>query len=517
MLFNSYAFMFVFLPVSLVLYFALGHLARRAHAVAPGWVARRAATAFLAAASLFFYGWWNPRYLVLLVASILFNYAIGTAIARAPREARSRRVLLILGIAGDLALLGYFKYADFLLGSIAGLLDRPMSPLGILLPIGISFFTFTQIAFLVDTARGEGEAYDFTRYVLFVTFFPHLLAGPLFHHKEMMPQFAAPETYRLKAENFSVGLTIFIIGLFKKVVLADGMAGFATPVFDAAAAGGLPTIVEAWGGALAYTFQLYYDFSGYSDMAIGAARCFGILLPLNFHSPYKSTSIIEFWRRWHMTLSRFLRDYLYIPLGGNRLGGRRRYLNLFLTMLLGGLWHGAAWTFVAWGALHGLYLAVNHAWLALRRHLGLEAARFGLAGRCLAIALTFVATILAWVLFRATSFAAALRILAGMIGLNGAGTPDTVFGVAYGAALYGGIDETLALGVIALLTFVAPNTQQIMAKFTPALANPLTQGRLAPMLLAWRAQPVWAFAMIAALLVALSRMSGVSPFLYYQF
>jgi alginate O-acetyltransferase complex protein AlgI len=505
MLFNSYAFMFVFLPASLVLYYALGR------------VARGAATAFLAAASLFFYGWWDPRYLLLLVASILFNYAVGTAIARRPREAGGRRLLLILGIAGDLALLGYFKYADLVLGSLGALLGQSVTPLGILLPIGISFFTFTQIAFLVDTARDAHEPYDFTRYVLFVTFFPHLLAGPLFHHKEMMPQFAASESYRLKAENFSVGLTIFIIGLFKKVALADGMAGYAAPVFDAAAAGDPLTAIEAWGGALAYTFQLYYDFSGYSDMAIGAARCFGMTLPLNFHSPYKATSIIEFWRRWHMTLSRFLRDYLYIPLGGNRHGAARRYLNLFLTMLLGGLWHGAAWTFVAWGALHGIYLAVNHAWLALRHRLGLAPDGFGLTGRCLAIALTFVATVVAWVLFRATSFAAATHMLAAMIGSGGVGDPGTVLGVAYGAALYGGIDETAALGVIALATFLAPNTQQIMAKFAPALPNALTKDMHPARMIAWRAQPVWAFAMIAALLVALSRMSGVSPFLYYQF
>lgn len=508
MLFNSYAFMFVFLPVSLVLYYALGR------------IARGSATAFLAAASLFFYGWWNPAYLALLAVSILFNYAIGTAIACLPRAARSRHFLLLFGVAGDLALLGYFKYADFLLGTAGALLDRPVTPLGIILPIGISFFTFTQIAYLVDTSReerrGKGEAYDFVRYVLFVTFFPHLLAGPLFHHKEMMPQFAARETCRLKAENLSVGLTIFIIGLFKKIVLADGMASFASPVFDAASSGTLPNVLEAWGGALSYTLQLYYDFSGYSDMAIGAARCFGILLPLNFHSPYKAASIIEFWRRWHMTLSRFLRDYLYIPLGGNRRGTGRRYLNLFLTMLLGGLWHGAAWTFVAWGALHGAYLAANHAWIACRRHLGLAAGRFGLLGRGVAIALTFAATVLGWVLFRATSFAAALRMLAGMAGLNGGASSDTLFGVAYGAALYQGIDETASLGLLALVTFLAPNTQQIMARFRPALPNALTEGAAGPAL-SWAARPAWAFVMVAALLIALSRMSGVSPFLYYQF
>jgi D-alanyl-lipoteichoic acid acyltransferase DltB (MBOAT superfamily) len=333
----------------------------------------------------------------------------------------------------------------------------------------------------------------------------------------MMPQFADPDRARPHAENVSVGLTIFIIGLAKKVVLADTMAGFANPLFDAAASGTAPALVAAWGGALAYTFQLYYDFSGYSDMAIGAARCFGILLPLNFHSPYKATSISEFWRRWHMTLSRFLRDYLYIPLGGNRLGPGRRYLNLFLTMLLGGLWHGAAWTFVAWGALHGAYLAANHLWRALRERLCIAPGGLGLPGRIAATAVTFLAVVVGWVLFRATGFVAALRILAGMAGFNGADDLGQLTGIAYGAALYGGIDETAALAALALLTFLAPNTQQIMASYRPALPNPLGATQARGPALAWRPHPAWACAMLAALLVALSRMSGVSPFLYYQF
>ena len=519
MLFNSYAFMFAFLPATLAVYYALG---RRSGG---------AAMAFLAAASLFFYGWWNPAYLGLLGGSIAFNFVIGRAILARTLGDPARRRLLVIGVAGDLALLAWFKYADFALATLSAVTGREMPHLGIVLPIGISFFTFTQIAFLVDTAREARAPYDAARYALFVTFFPHLLAGPLFHHKEMMPQFAAPETVRPKAESFSVGLTIFIIGLFKKAVVADGMAGFASPLFDAAAAGTAPGLVAAWGGALAYTFQLYYDFSGYSDMAIGAARCFGIRLPLNFHSPYKATNIIEFWRRWHMTLSRFLRDYLYIPLGGNRHGRLARYRNLFLTMLLGGLWHGAAWTFVAWGALHGLYLAANHAWHALRVRLGF-ACELGLAGKLAGGTVTFLAVVVGWVLFRATSFAAAARIFAGMAGMNGAGEPDALFGIAYGAALYGGIDETVALAALALATFALPNTQELMAGFAPALPHKLLRpaasaAHLLPRRLAWRAlawralawRPGagWAFVMMAALLVALSRMSGVSPFLYYQF
>jgi alginate O-acetyltransferase complex protein AlgI len=515
MLFNSQLFIFVFLPVSLGLYVVLARADRRRGK--GQW-----ATAWLAAASLFFYGWWNPACLWLLGLSILFNYGIGRAIARSGGAGRAR--LLMLGIAGDLLVLFYFKYFNFLVGTLAELAGLPAPDGAIVLPIGISFFTFTQIAFLVDTARGEARAYDFLRYVLFVTFFPHLLAGPLYHHKEIMPQFAAAT--RPRAEDIAVGLTIFVIGLFKKVVLADGIAFYAAPVFDAAAAGGSPNLIEAWGGALAYGFQLYYDFSGYSDMAIGAARCFGITLPLNFNSPYKAVDIIEFWRRWHMTLSRFLRDYLYIPLGGNRLGPARRYLNLFLTMLLGGLWHGAAWTFVAWGALHGFYLIVNHGWRALRKRLGWAPGRWGRIGNAAAIALTFAAVLVAWVPFRAASFDAALRMLDGMAGGHGvagsAGAVDNLFGSIYGATLYGGIDETTALAALALLTFLAPNTQEFMARYRPGLPptgadHQPVAAPARPGIVAWQPRPGWALAVMAALLLALSRMSGVSPFLYYQF
>jgi len=507
MLFNSYLFIFVFLPATLIGYFGLGRLAPRA------------ATGFLAAASLFFYGWWNPAYLWLLCLSIAFNHAIGLAITRS--DGVRRRHLLFLGIAGDLVVLFYFKYFNFLLGTFAAILSLPAPSGEIVLPIGISFFTFTQIAFLVDTARGEVGAYAFLRYALFVTFFPHLLAGPLYHHKEIMPQFADERATARRAENLSVGLTIFIIGLFKKVVLADGVAFYAAPVFAAAAGGGSPDLIESWGGALAYGFQLYYDFSGYSDMAIGAARCFGIVLPLNFNSPYKAVNITEFWRRWHMTLSRFLRDYLYIPLGGNRHGTARRYRNLFLTMLLGGLWHGAAWTFVAWGALHGLYLMVNHLWQALRARLGWPAESAGILGRSAGVALTFAAVTIAWVPFRATSFDAALRILAGMFGGNGAAGPqgagESLFGVAYGAAVYGGIDQTIVLAALALLTFTAPNTQEFMARFRPGLLSSIGRRSAPPHRLEWQARPAWSLVIVAALLLALSRMSGVSPFLYYQF
>jgi alginate O-acetyltransferase complex protein AlgI len=509
MLFNSILFIFGFLPVCLIVYTALARLGRRCE------------VAFLAAASLFFYGWWSPAYLALLGGSILFNYLVGIAIQKSPEAGRRRRVLLVFGVAANLILLGYFKYFGFLLGTAAWAIGAAAPESSILLPIGISFFTFTQIAFLVDTYGGQVKEYDPLDYTLFVTFFPHLLAGPLLHHKEMMPQFADPETRRPRAENLAVGLTIFVIGLFKKVVIADGMATYASPVFAAVAEGHAPHLVTAWGGALAYAFQLYFDFSGYSDMAIGASRCFGIVLPLNFASPYKATNIIEFWRRWHMTLSRFLRDYLYIPLGGNRHGAARRHLNLFVTMLLGGLWHGAAWTFVLWGALHGVFLVANHLWRWLRLRLGWREGAAGRLGRVAGIAVTFLVVVLAWIPFRATSFAAATAMFAGLFGWNGlagpAGAGGAVFGIAYGDELYQGIDETYALAAVALVTFLAPNTQQILARFRPGLAATGAGAAPAVIPISWRPQPGWSLAIAVALLVALSRMSGVSPFLYYQF
>ena len=294
---------------------------------------------------------------------MVFNFSAGLVLSRAAAAHRHR--LLVLAVAGDLALLGYFKYAGFLVGTADQFLGGAWPIPAIVLPLGISFFTLTQIAFLVDTARSQARDYKFTHYLLFVCYFPHLIAGPILHHKELMPQLDRADIVRFSPRRLALGLSYFTIGLFKKTVIADALSPYVGRVFDGAAQGMAPSGAEAWGAVLAYTLQLYFDFSGYSDMAIGLARMFGVRLPLNFDSPYKAVSIIEFWRRWHMTLSRFLRDYLYIPLGGNRHGTVRRYVNLLLTMLIGGLWHGAGWNFMLWGGLHGLYLAVNHLWRAL--------------------------------------------------------------------------------------------------------------------------------------------------------
>src|SRR5262249_25597163 len=356
--------------------------------------------------------------------SMLFNYAVGQCLTTQSQHALSLRLrfwILAGGIAANLAVLGFFKYYGFLSTNLIAVTEIAIPHLDLILPLGISFFTFTQIAFLVDAYSGEVRKFRLINYALFVSYFPHLIAGPLYHHKEMMSQFAKSDDTATRFENLALGLTIFIIGLAKKVLLADSLAIAADRVFLTETTG--ITFIEAWCGTLAFSLQLYFDFSGYSDMAIGISKMFGIDLPLNFNSPYKAGNIIEFWRRWHMTLSRFLRDYLYIPLGGNRHGQIRRYENLLITMLLGGLWHGAAWTFVIWGGLHGLFLAINHAWHGFRRWFGFATWRSKWWSHALGVGLTFAGVSFAWAFFRAESLASPLDIGRGMAGLNGAPTP----------------------------------------------------------------------------------------------
>src|ERR1700676_1815358 len=345
MLFNSYPFIFLFLPIVLIGYFALVRLNHLAPVIC------------LALASLVFYSVSNWQFVLLLIASVAFNYVIGLLLIAKRLGPAARLAAVTAGVAGDLLVLGTFKYAGFLAANLNALFATGLT-VNILLPVGISFYTFTQIAFLVDAYRGNVARYALPHYALFVTYFPHLIAGPILHHRDMIPQFERKETKRPDPHLILCGLIIFAIGLFKKTCLADGIQPLVALAFGPTA----PSFDQAWIGALAYTFQLYFDFSGYSDMAIGISLMFGIFLPLNFNSPYKASSIIDFWRRWHITLSQFLRDYLYIPLGGNRHGRSLRYVNLMVTMGLGGLWHGAAWTFVAWGVLHGAYLCINHAW-----------------------------------------------------------------------------------------------------------------------------------------------------------
>lgn len=514
MLFNSHAFIFGFLPVTLLVFFLLG-CKRRV------W-----AGAWLTAASLFFYGWWNPAYVGLLLASILFNYGAGLAIVRAPSAMRARP-LLIAAVTANLLLLGYYKYAGFFISNAAAMLGAGWSFEALALPLGISFFTFTQIAFLVDAYRGKAREYNLVHYGLFVTYFPHLIAGPILHHGEMMPQFADRNVYRPQYDCLAAGLTLFALGLAKKVLIADGVAPFVAPVFDAPSAGVTLTALDAWCGALAYTFQLYFDFSGYSDMAIGLSLMFGIRLPANFHSPYKAASVIDFWRRWHMTLSRFLRDYLYVPLGGNRKGGARRQLNLLMTMLLGGLWHGAGWTFVVWGGLHGLFLMINHGWRMRRKGTGVPVVPGWLAHAC-SVLLTFVAVVIGWVFFRASDLPSALAILKAMSGANGLVLPDVWAGrlgamadlLRAGGVGFGSLPALPRTGVInwiwilLLVVWFAPNTQQIMAAARPVIAG-LPEGGGSR----WRWQPGFGTALGTAvlLLAVIFNLGRHSEFLYFQF
>jgi len=525
MLFNSYIFIFAFLPVTFVIYFLL---ARHING--------EVAITFLVLASLFFYGWWNPIYLVLMLFSIGVNYFIGENIVslRFSEQLQKAKVLLTIGLIFNLGLLGYFKYATFIIENTNQIFGLNIQTSQIILPLAISFFTFQQIAYLIDTYKGITKEFKFTHYALFVTFFPQLIAGPIVHHKEMLPQFMCLNGMKPKLDNVIIGVNIFALGLFKKVILADGVANYSTPVFDASLSGDPISFFVAWGGALAYTLQLYFDFSGYSDMAIGIARIFGIQLPINFFSPYKSRNIIEFWRRWHMTLSRFLRDYIYFTLGGNRKGNVRRYINLFITMLLGGLWHGAGWTFLLWGGLHGGYLIINHAWLFLKKQTKLEYLDKIYLWQFSCWLLTFVSIINGWVLFRAENIDSAVIILKGMYGVNGIAVPNGII------ARLGGLSEILqALGMktyigggmdfiftylwgISLLGIVLlmPNTQQIMQNFSRQEnmeGNAIFDKGLLPSILIFRFNIVWAIVLSAALIIAIFGLTRVSEFLYFQF
>ncbi|MEA2018887.1 MAG: MBOAT family protein [Campylobacterota bacterium] len=395
MLFNSYEFIFAFLPITFIIYFYLNHKKLT-----------EASKGFLVFSSLFFYSWWNIAYLPLIISSMLFNYVIGNSLNNKEGHHRfSKKLILTFGIISNITLLGYFKYMDFFIDNINLVSDSNIPTLDLALPLAISFFTFQQISYLVDRYRHETKEYDFLNYALFVTFFPQLIAGPIVHHKEMMPQFAKTRNKVKNYRNIAMGLFIFSIGLFKKVVIADTFAVWATAGFDTATT---LNLFEAWATSLSYTFQLYFDFSGYTDMAIGIALLFNIKLPINFNSPYKATDIQDFWRRWHITLSRFLRDYIYIPLGGNRKGNFRTYNNLMSTFILGGLWHGAGWTFVFWGFLHGLALVVHRLWQQIGFKLNSILAWF----------ITFNFINIAWIFFRAKEWEDAIKVLKGMFGFS---------------------------------------------------------------------------------------------------
>jgi len=491
MLFHTSFFLFVFLPITLAAYFILGRWS---------W---RAAIASLALASFIFYGTWSPIYVVLIGASITVNYLGSLAIDRLRRRGAMRQARWTLGlfIAANLILLGYFKYLNFFLTQLDGAFGTSWDVAKIVLPIGISFYTFTQIAYLVDTLRNEVSERTFLTYILFVSYFPHLVAGPLLHHSEMMPQFAVRSNLRFNAGNFAMGLAFVAFGMFKKVVFADGLAPMANSAFSASA--GTLSATAAWLGALAYTMQIYFDFSGYSDMAVGFSLFFNVKLPINFFSPYRATSIIDFWHRWHMTLSRFLRDYLYIPLGGNRLGEGRRTMNLLVTMLLGGLWHGANWTFVAWGLVHAIYLGINHQWRkVVRARQGEQAA--GAWTHVAGWILTFVAVVVAWVFFRAHDLESAFRYLGVMFGIGGGGAARPAVG------------SLKLLAVALMVAWLMPNTNQIMRYAFGAGAARARIGSIVQ----WQANPRWGI--FVGLLILVTAIVGVTSrdklaFLYFQF
>jgi D-alanyl-lipoteichoic acid acyltransferase DltB (MBOAT superfamily) len=492
-LFNSYIFVFAFLPVVLWGFALFRHFGRAAQ------------IAWLAVASLLFYAWWSVPFTGLLILSMLFNFMMGRIIQRGTSI---RFATLCFAVTCNISLLCFFKYWNFFSANLVAATGMSTHAVDTMLPLGISFYTFTQIAYLVDSYRREVKPAPLLQHLLFVSYFPHLIAGPLFHNRQMMPQFASAALMRLNAENISIGLTLFVMGLFKKVMIADNVAPMADRIFAAPRL----TLLDSWIGVIAYTMQIYFDFSGYSDMAIGLSKMFNIDLPINFNSPYKAASIIDFWRRWHMTLSQFLRDYLYIPLGGNRNGPARRYINLMITMLLGGLWHGANWTFVAWGGLHGLFLVANSAW----RHFNLVRIH-----PILAVLLTLACVEAAWVFFRADNIESAVRILHAMAGLNGLELPpnwiarsDVLRSIlarvhivpANMDATFHGFRDILILSGLTASVWLLPNSQQIVGLV-----------KTVPSRVSWQPSLTWALGVGAIAFVCVLRLGEPSRFLYYQF
>jgi len=399
-LFNSFEFIFIFLPLLCVIF---------------GFFHKKASLNVLLLGSFVFYAYHSISNLCLLISSISFNFVISKYI-------KNNKLVLFLAVSANIALIIYFKYYNFIAQNLSHILAVQIPYQDKALPLGISFFTFQQIAYLVDSYYGNYADRNFRSFALLVSFFPHSIAGPLVQYKDVAPQFAK---VGISLENLSIGGTIFIIGLFKKIIIADGIAPSVNAIFDAAGLGIIPSFAESWFGAIGYTLQLYFDFSGYSDMAIGLARMFNVHFPINFNSPYKAASIIDFWHRWHMSLSKFLRDYLYIPLGGNR---HSRYRNLLLTMLIGGLWHGANWTFILWGFLHGIYLIINHLWRDLLKKLGLTSNK-SISYQVLSWILTIFCVIISWVLFRSDSLETAIVIYQSMFGFHGISVSPTLLDI----------------------------------------------------------------------------------------
>ena len=472
MLFNSIEFLFIFLPITFGVYFLLNK-----------WKLVKPASAWLVIASLIFYSYWKIDYLPLILISMIFNYSVGSALSSSDNLKINRKLLMIFAVGANVALLGYYKYFDFLIHNINLIFKQDFNYMHIVLPLAISFFTFQQIAYIVDSYEGKTKEYDFLTYSLFVTFFPQLIAGPIVHHQEMMPQFANLRNRVINHRNISIGLFLLAIGLFKKVMIADFLSPFVKPAFDEIQ---ILTCFEAWCASIAYTLQLYFDFSGYCDMAMGIGYLFNIKLPQNFNSPYKSESIQEFWRRWHITLSRFLRDYVYIPLGGNRAGEFKTYRNLFLTFLIGGIWHGANWTFIIWGAMHGLAICINRFW----KKLNVKLPHF------ICVIMMFFFANITWVYFRAQSIHKANQIIASMFGFNG--FAPVVIDKLRLSFENGSLKLSLLLLIPSLiLLFFVKNSNEFAEKFKP--------------------NAIYFTATLLMLLISVLSINKVSEFLYFQF
>ena len=520
MLFNSYEFLFGFLPVTLAGFLLLSQASRQ---VALGW---------LTAASLLFYAWWRPVNVLIVAPSILVNFLLARALRRLRETGRAPaagRAVLAAGIVFNILFLGYFKYTNFLAGVVNDVAGTDLVLARIVLPLGISFITFQKIAFLVDVHAGRVTTFTFGSYLLFVLFFPPLIAGPIVHYRELMPQLDR-ERKGPRAEDVAVGLTLLALGLFKKVILADGVAPYVTPTYDAAAAGAPIPLVAAWTAALGFTLQIYFDFSGYSDMALGLGRSFGVRLPANFNSPLKATNIIDFWARWHMTLTRFLAAYLYNPVvlwlnrrrlarGRPGIAGRRTSVATFFQILVGptmltmgvsGIWHGAGYTFIVWGLLHGVYLCINHAWRLYGPRRG-ASPRFGWLETTAGFGVTFLAVVVAMVLFRSPTVHVAGTVLSGMAGLSGLGLGSLDLRELAASAGWIAVLLTIALAL--------PNSLEIMRRYDPALdVTPVS--RPAPLHVefpAWRPSLVWGLAVATLLGAVVLGLGPQSEFLYWQF
>ena len=530
MLFNSSTFLLQFLPIVLGGFVLLSWLGLR-----------RFSGLWLTAASFVFYGWWNAANVPILVGSIAFNYILGGRLMRSPN-----RGLLIAGIVVNVTLLAFFKYTGFAVEVARELSGADWSVPSIVLPLAISFFTFQQIAYLVDANGGAVTEHGFLNYCLFITFFPHLIAGPITHHREMLSQFGNPDRFRPRWDLASVGSTLFLVGLFKKVMVADPFGAYATPVFEAAREGGVQ-FVDAWGGALAYALQIYFDFSGYSDMAIGLGLLFGIALPPNFNSPYKARNVIEYWSRWHMTLTRFLTAYVFNPIvvaltrrraaRGLPLPRRGRMsLETFavlvamptvFTMFVSGVWHGAGWQFVIFGLLHGVFLVVAHAWRWWKVRRGVPLDGGGAAPIAGSVLLTFLCATVALVFFRAADVDAALDVLRGMAGLNGASLPANVAGLADGLGIGAGdarlVDVWLAprLVVFLFVVWALPNSNQWLRDYPTALGLVSRPSWIEALLPAARWKPSLTFGIAVGSISTITLLYAVSSapteFLYFQF